>query len=114
MEKILGLPHDHFLKHLLDLVIINHLGAQKPRELFVFLYTGTRVHVHVTPYQIQDERRPWIKKEEKTFSDTLSKLGTEVLREVHFANSPPNLFLHFDVINVFCKQFEGESSDSAQ
>lgn len=71
--------------------------------------------MHVTPYQIQDDRRPWIKKEEKTFSDTLLKLGAEVHREVHFANSPPNLFLHFDLIGVFYKEEAdegGESSDS--
>lgn len=81
---------------------------------FSFNPPGTRVHVHVTPYQIQDDRRPWIRKEEKTFFDTLTKLGAEVYREVHFADSPPNLYLHFDVINVFYKQSEGETSDSAQ
>lgn len=79
-----------------------------------FFSSGTRIHVHVTPYQIQDDRRPWIKKEEKTFSDILLKLGAEIHRHVHFANSPPNLFLHFDVLNMFFKQFETESSDSAQ
>lgn len=75
---------------------------------------GIRVHVHVTPYQIQDDRRPWIKKEEKTFSDTLIKLGADVHREVHFANSLPNLFSHFDVINVFWQEQKIESSDSTQ
>lgn len=59
------------------------------------------MHVHVTPYQIEDERRPWIKKEEKTFSDTLMKSGVAVQREVHFTNSPPNLFSHFDLLAVF-------------
>ncbi|KAK9738203.1 C2orf69 [Popillia japonica] len=62
---------------------------------------GIKVHVHVTPYQIQDDRRPWIKKEEKLFSDILRRLGAPVDRSVHFENVCPNLFIHFDVINVF-------------
>uniref|UniRef100_A0A182SD28 Uncharacterized protein n=1 Tax=Anopheles maculatus TaxID=74869 RepID=A0A182SD28_9DIPT len=33
------------------------------------------VHVHVTPYQIQDDHRPWIRKEEKAFTDLLKRLG---------------------------------------
>ncbi|KAF5282990.1 hypothetical protein FQA39_LY04861 [Lamprigera yunnana] len=41
---------------------------------------GIRVHIHVTPYQISDERRPWLKKEEKTFSELLQKLGAPVSR----------------------------------
>lgn len=86
-----------------------NLGAQT-----INFAVGIHVHVHVTPYQIQDDRRPWIKKEEKTFSDILTKLGAEVQRKVHFANTPPNLFSHFDVINVFWQKSESESSDSAQ
>lgn len=73
-------------------------------------FLGPRIHIHVTPYQIEDDRRPWIKKEEKTFSDSLVKLGAEVHRKVHFADSPPNLFLHFDVLSVFWQESGGESS----
>lgn len=72
------------------------------------------MHVHVTPYQIEDDRRPWIKREEKTFSDTLIKLGATVHREVHFADSTPNLFLHFDILKVFFQQSaDGESSSNS-
>lgn len=67
----------------------------------IYFCIGIRVHVHVTPYQIQDDRRPWIKKEEKLFSDILRRLGAPVERSVHFENVCPNLFIHFDVINVF-------------
>lgn len=63
--------------------------------------TGIRVHVHLTPYQIQDERRPWIKKEEQLFTDILKRLGAQLDRNVHFEDVCPNLFIHFDVINVF-------------
>lgn len=60
------------------------------------------IHVHVTPYQVQDERRPWIRKEEKTFSDLLRRLGAPLTRCLHFENSPsPNLFTHFEVLQVF-------------
>ncbi|XP_060527137.1 mitochondrial protein C2orf69 homolog isoform X2 [Cylas formicarius] len=63
--------------------------------------SSIRVHVHVTPYQIDDDRRPWIKKEEKTFSDTLVKLGCDIKRSVHFEGVPPTLLTHFEVLNAF-------------
>ncbi|XP_031333086.1 UPF0565 protein C2orf69 homolog isoform X1 [Photinus pyralis] len=62
---------------------------------------GIRVHVHVTPYQINDERRPWVRREEKGFSDLLQQLGSSINRVVHFENDLPSLLMHFDVINVF-------------
>lgn len=68
---------------------------------------GIRVHVHVTPYQICDDRRPWIRKEEKAFSDWLRKLGAPVRRMVHFENSTPSLGIHFDVIDAALSLGEG-------
>ncbi|XP_023311610.1 UPF0565 protein C2orf69 homolog isoform X2 [Anoplophora glabripennis] len=62
---------------------------------------GIKIHIHVTPYQIQDDRRPWIKKEEKAFSDTLRRQGTAIDRTVHFENVPASLLQHFDVIKIF-------------
>ncbi|CAH1112960.1 unnamed protein product [Psylliodes chrysocephalus] len=62
---------------------------------------GIRIMVHVTPYQIEDERRPWIKKEEKLFSDTLKKLGVPIRRIVHFDDIPASIQNHFNVLNVF-------------
>lgn len=64
-------------------------------------FLGIKIHVHVTPYQIQDDRRPWIKKEEKAFSDTLRRQGTTIDRTVHFENVPASLLQHFDVIKIF-------------
>lgn len=65
----------------------------------------------MTPYQIQDDRRPWIKKEEKSFYDLLCQLEAPVTRVVHFANIPPNLFLHFDVLTAFW-QVETEATSN--
>uniref|UniRef100_A0A182RZ27 Uncharacterized protein n=1 Tax=Anopheles funestus TaxID=62324 RepID=A0A182RZ27_ANOFN len=60
------------------------------------------VHVHVTPYQIQDDHRPWIRKEEKAFTDLLKRLGAAFDRHMYpsEANST-NLYTHFDVLNRF-------------
>lgn len=59
------------------------------------------IHVHVTPYQVQDERRPWIRKEEKTFTELLRRLGAPLTRCLHFDTSVANLFTHFEVLQVF-------------
>ncbi|XP_055615528.1 mitochondrial protein C2orf69 homolog [Toxorhynchites rutilus septentrionalis] len=63
---------------------------------------GINVHVHVTPYQIQDDHRPWIRKEEKSFTDLLKRLGAAFDRHLYpsEANST-NLFTHFEVLNRF-------------
>ncbi|XP_053681903.1 mitochondrial protein C2orf69 homolog [Sabethes cyaneus] len=60
------------------------------------------VHVHVTPYQIQDDHRPWIRKEEKAFTELLKRLGAPFDRHLYpsEANST-NLFTHFEVLNRF-------------
>uniref|UniRef100_A0A1A9V1X8 Uncharacterized protein n=1 Tax=Glossina austeni TaxID=7395 RepID=A0A1A9V1X8_GLOAU len=39
---------------------------------------GMNIHVHLTPYQVQDDRRPWIRKEEKIFTDLLRRLGANI------------------------------------
>lgn len=59
------------------------------------------IHVHVTPYQVLDERRPWIKKEEKNFTDLLKKLGANLQRTLHFESKLADLNTHFDVIRMF-------------
>ncbi|CAG9580160.1 unnamed protein product [Danaus chrysippus] len=40
---------------------------------------GVNIYIHVSPYQIKDESRPWIGREEKIFSSLLKKLGAKVL-----------------------------------
>nr|CAD7269370.1 unnamed protein product [Timema shepardi] len=62
---------------------------------------GIGIHIHVTPYQVQDERRPWIRKEEKVFGDLLRRLGAPVNRTLHFENQVASLYTHFEVLTVF-------------
>lgn len=67
---------------------------------------GISVHVHVTPYQVQDDHRPWLRKEEKQFTDLLKKLGCAGLsRTLHSgdSNNMSNLFTHFEVLENFKK-----------
>lgn len=66
---------------------------------------GICVHVHVTPYQVQDDHRPWLRKEEKQFTDLLKKLGCVGLsRTLHSGDSNmSNLFTHFEVLENFKK-----------
>lgn len=60
-----------------------------------------RVHVHMTPYQLTDERRPWIRKEERMFSDLLLRFNAHIKRYVHFENEPASLQQHFRLIGEF-------------
>lgn len=62
---------------------------------------GIGIHIHVTPYQVHDERRPWIRKEEKAFGDLLRRLGAPVHRTLHFENQVASLYTHFEVLNAF-------------
>lgn len=64
---------------------------------------GMNIHVHVTPYQVQDDRRPWIRKEEKIFSDMLKRLGAPITRLLHFDSTTANLVTHFEVLQAFCQ-----------
>ncbi|KAG5885879.1 hypothetical protein JTB14_019142 [Gonioctena quinquepunctata] len=62
---------------------------------------GINIHVHVTPYQIEDKKRPWIKKEEKIFSNTLHELGAPIQRKIHSCGVEPNLEEHFNILKEF-------------
>lgn len=42
------------------------------------MFTDVSVYVHVSPYQVLDEGRPWIGREEKAFTTLLKKLGARV------------------------------------
>ncbi|KAF7285841.1 mitochondrial protein C2orf69 homolog isoform X2 [Rhynchophorus ferrugineus] len=60
-----------------------------------------KVHIHLSPYQIEDDRRPWIRKEEKIFSDVLKRLGCNIQRYIHFEGLPSSIMLHFNVYDAF-------------
>ncbi|XP_060645521.1 mitochondrial protein C2orf69 homolog [Drosophila nasuta] len=64
---------------------------------------GMNIHVHLTPYQVQDDRRPWIRKEEKLFTEMLRRLNAPITRHLHYDNQPANLMTHFEVLQAFCQ-----------
>lgn len=65
---------------------------------------GVAINVHVTPYQVQDDHRPWLRKEEKAFTDLLKRLGCNITRTLHSNDSAiSNLFTHFEVLENFKK-----------
>ncbi|CAD7083822.1 unnamed protein product [Hermetia illucens] len=75
---------------------------------------GINIHVHVTPYQVQDDRRPWIRKEEKIFTDMLRRLGAPVTRQLHFDSTAANLFTHFEVLQAFCQHIQMHNQQQHQ
>ncbi|XP_074857136.1 mitochondrial protein C2orf69 homolog [Carettochelys insculpta] len=83
-----------------------HSGGSKtwvtdPEVLKEFVQTGIAVHAHVTPYQVFDTMRSWIGKEHKKFVQILEEFGTQVNKQLHFADEVPSLDNHFRVHEVF-------------
>lgn len=66
-----------------------------------FVKMGIDIHVHVTPYEVRDDNRPWIRIEEEFFTDTLRKKGANVQRFLHFEDQPCKLENHFRVLTEF-------------
>ena len=62
---------------------------------------GTEVHVHVTPRQVCDPNRSWIREEEREFVDKLRYYGVTVSETLHFEQEERSLHNHFRVLNVF-------------
>ena len=84
-------------------MFLNVFIASVWQLIYVLCYfmAGIGIHIHVTPYQVHDERRPWIRKEEKAFGDLLRRLGAPVHRTLHFENQVASLYTHFEVLNAF-------------
>ncbi|XP_076648408.1 mitochondrial protein C2orf69 homolog [Halictus rubicundus] len=61
------------------------------------------VHVHVTPYQVCDRHRPWIREEENQFCSILQSMEVPVKRIFHFSCEPRSLTLHFHVLKAIVK-----------
>ncbi|KAL7648714.1 UNVERIFIED_CONTAM: hypothetical protein RMT77_000621 [Armadillidium vulgare] len=59
------------------------------------------IHVHVTPYQVRDERRPWIRTECKSFVETLKRANANISYKLHFEEETPSLEKHFEVLDAF-------------
>uniref|UniRef100_UPI00358F1A1A mitochondrial protein C2orf69 homolog n=1 Tax=Myxine glutinosa TaxID=7769 RepID=UPI00358F1A1A len=62
---------------------------------------GATVHVHVSPYQVQDPQRAWIGREQRRFVRTLHLLGGSVQEKVHFEDEEPSLEKHFRILEEF-------------
>ncbi|XP_051174261.1 mitochondrial protein C2orf69 homolog [Leptopilina boulardi] len=66
-----------------------------------FIKMEIDIHVHVTPYEVRDENRPWIRIEEEIFTDILQKKGANIQRVFHFEDQPCKLENHFRVLTEF-------------
>lgn len=58
------------------------------------------VDVRVTPYQVKNTNRPWIGREEKSFTSTLIRLGAKISRKLYFEDQPASIDNHFSVIKT--------------
>ena len=67
---------------------------------------GVKIHVHVTPYQVNDTTRPWIGKEEAIFVQKLKCLGADISECKHFAREMPSLDNHFRVLESIWSDLE--------
>eukprot|EP00095_Tigriopus_kingsejongensis_P002379 snap_masked-scaffold527_size145964-processed-gene-0.4 protein:Tk02379 transcript:snap_masked-scaffold527_size145964-processed-gene-0.4-mRNA-1 annotation:"upf0565 protein c2orf69 homolog isoform x2" len=73
--------------------------THKP-HLMQFAKWQFRVDVRVTPYQVEDTQRPWIKQEEKQFSGFLTRSGVDVTRKKFFMDEPPSIHNHFQILRT--------------
>ena len=62
---------------------------------------GIKVHSHVTPYQVEDDRRPWIAKEQKKFVSRLRLMGVAIDNTLHFSGETRSLDIHFRLLKEF-------------
>lgn len=79
----------------------SHVWLTDSTLLETLAKSGIEINVHLTPYQIADCQRPWIKKEEKIFSSKLQKLNAKFKRVMHFTDEDPSLDNHFRILESF-------------
>ena len=65
------------------------------------LESKIEIRVHVTPYQVYDERRKRIGQEHRKFVENLRKHGVTVFNTTHFIDEERCLEKHFDVLHAF-------------
>ena len=65
------------------------------------LGANIEVHSHVTPYQTEDDRRPWVGKEQKKFVGRLQRMGVAVNNTLHFSGEERSLDMHFRLLKEF-------------
>lgn len=59
------------------------------------------VEVHVSPYQVRDEHRPWKGRSHSEFLALLKDAGVTLKNVLHFENDEPDLLSHFKVLQTF-------------
>ncbi|GLI69052.1 hypothetical protein VaNZ11_013594, partial [Volvox africanus] len=77
--------------HLTDLGVTALLGKRHSRRALV-------VHLHGTPRQWADRRRPWIAQERDRFLGLLGEFGVPAFLHHYFEGQMPSLRQHFDLI----------------
>ncbi|XP_017882386.1 UPF0565 protein C2orf69 homolog [Ceratina calcarata] len=106
-EQNLDVEIDDFLRLIESMWWLDggHAGSKdtwitEPLILESLKKLGIDVHVHVTPYQVQDFHRQWIREEEHHFCTILRNIGVPVKRILHFADKSRSLKHHFNVLKA--------------
>lgn len=107
-EDILG-PAEEFCKKISNVYWLDggHSGGYDTwvtnKEVLASLAArkNIKIHIHVTPYQVQDDQRPWIRRECKAFYDILRRNGASVSYKMHFQEEIPSLIEHFRLLKEF-------------
>lgn len=76
----------------------SNLWITKPDILKYLAKTGIEIRVFMSPYQLNDERRPWLRKECKTFVDILKRLHAKLTYTVLFMDEERSIEMHFNVL----------------
>jgi hypothetical protein len=65
--------------------------------------TGKRIQygIHITPYQLYSNERPWIREEMQQFVSKLHSRHIPVSSCVYFEHEPPSLHQHFQLLQVW-------------
>jgi len=67
--------------------------------------TNIKIEVKVTPYQVKDNRRPWIGQEEKRFRNILGNKfhlwkSDRLIRNLYFEEEEANIENHFRILTT--------------
>ena len=89
-------------------------GAWVTKEecLKVLASLKIRVCVAVTPHQVCDPHREWIREEKEEFVATLRQLGASVEDTLYFENEEKSLEWHFRLLDCFDPLTAGEENKS--
>lgn len=61
---------------------------------------GLRIHLHGTPRQWDNEKRPWVRQEKMQFQALLEQNDVVVVEHKYFAEGEPTLLMHFEAIEA--------------